>query len=271
MKTERRHELKTNLLAAWLDGVSERARQHGNLLVTGVVVLLVVLLAGSVLVRRSRARATAAWTALTTANSPPELEAISADYPGSAAGAWGTLRAADIELAQGMRRLFTNREDALVNLRAANRAYKKLAGSSSDSLIDQRAFFGSAKSHEALGELEEAKTAYQAIIDRFPNGLFAGQAAARLKALEDPKTAEFYSWLERQGTTSSSATSVTPSTSSDDDPSEPLQEVLESVKPAPDSPPISDEPGQPAEEPRQPEADVPSAAPEKAAPSTEPN
>ena len=237
MKTQRRHELQTNQLAAWISNAVDRVRPHGNLLAAGCVVVLVALLAGNFFARRSKSRAAAAWTALTTANTAPELAAVGNDFPESPAGAWGTLRAADREFARGMRALFLDREGALVDLRAAQRAYEKLAGSSPDpTLVDQRALFGLAKSYEALGEIEEAIQAYQSLtdVDRFPNGLFAAQAKARIDSLKDPETGEFYAWLEKQSSGTSSDTPATESSSTPDEsgPPEDLNQLLENLDPS---------------------------------------
>lgn len=235
MKTQRRHELQTNQLAAWFSSAVNRARPHGNLIATGCVVVLVALLAGNFLARRSKARAAAAWTALTTANTSPELAAVGNDFPGSPAGAWGTLRSADREFARGMQGLFIDREGALVNLRSAQRTYEKLAGSSPDSpLVNQRASFGLAKSYETLGEIEEATRAYQSLVDRFPAGPFADQAKARIDSLKDPETGEFYAWLEKQSSGASSDTPATEtsSTSEESGPSDNVSQLLDNLNPS---------------------------------------
>jgi len=237
MKTQRRHKLETNQLAAWFGDVVERARPHANLIATGGVVVLVALLASNFLARRSKARDAAAWTALTTASTSSELAAVSNDFPGSPAGAWGTLRAADREFARGMQGLFIDREGALVNLRSAQRAYEELAGNSPDSpLVAQRATFGLAKSYEALGEIEEAIQAYQSLldVDRFPDGLFADQAKARIESLKDPETGEFYAWFEKQSPAASSDTPATETspTPEQSGPSGELNQILDNLNPS---------------------------------------
>jgi hypothetical protein len=232
MKTKRRHELETNQLADWLGGMVERVRPRANLILTVVVVVLVVLLAGNFLVRRTRSRGQAAWTALVTANTPTELAAVGDDYPDSPAGKWGLLRSGDLELAMGMRRLLTNREEALVNLRAAQRTYERLVNGAADSpLVEQRAGMGLAKTLEALGEIQAATEAYQAILDRYPDGLFADEAKDRLEALKDPKIAEFYAWLAGQGRAGTPAAGSTAPASQNRAPASGLNPTLNPLAP----------------------------------------
>lgn len=255
MKTKRRHELETNQLADWLGAMMERLRPRANLILTGAVILLIALLAASFLMRRSRSRSQAAWTALATAATPTELAAVSDDYPGTPAGNWAMLRSADVEFAMGMQQLLRNREQALVSLRAAERSYERLAAGSPESpLVDERASMGLAKTLEALGEVERAKEAYQAVLDRFPNGLFATEAGKRIEDLKDPKIAEFYAWLEEQGSETASQSSAIPAarapqtSSSNTKPTlNPLAPTLPLIKPDLSAPEVPDKTQKPAE------------------------
>lgn len=226
MKTQRRHELETNTLADWLGRVIAQVTPYRNYLGTAIVALLVVVLIGGYSLRRASAKRAEAWTELLTAASPEDFAGVANRYSDSLAGSWAKLRAADGELRAGLQQLFSDRDNALVRLRAAQRLYDELTQQPLGmDFLDQRAAMGAAKSLEALGELEEAGAEYQGLLDRFPGSPFAKEAKARLDDLKDPEVVAFYEWLEsREPAEEPSPAEGTASEGSESDEQEPAEQ-----------------------------------------------
>ena len=62
----------------------------------------------------------------------------------------------------------------------------------------ERALYGQAKAYEALGEksdLDEALKLYKRLKEDFPGGVLAGDAEARITALQQPTAKELYDWF----------------------------------------------------------------------------
>ena len=110
MKTQRRHELQTNVLADRVGRYIQEIRPH--LRTVGIVFLAVVVLlaAGMFLMNRQSAQRGVGWSAFLEAFGsfdPKALEEVAKLHSGSSAGLWAKQTAGDIKLAEGARGLYT--------------------------------------------------------------------------------------------------------------------------------------------------------------------
>ncbi len=205
MKAERRHELEHNKLAEFIGRVVQRVQPYANaVLMAAVVVVVVVAVAFWWRSHSSKGQALA-WDAVFNASATgnvAELDGIAEENAGSGAGQWATVLAADIRLGKGCQLLFTNKAEAIQELRKAVEAYTLVIDQSRDKRLRERAFFGRARAYEALcgthqseGELDKAIADYRHIaenVEKWPTRTYATMAARQLARLESEETRKFY-------------------------------------------------------------------------------
>ncbi len=201
MKTERRHELQTNQLADTLAHWIDAAKPYSRAGLALVVAVVVGLFAWGYLSAQNTRREADGWTeyfdALNSRDARDSLSDIAARYPTLPVGQWASLVLADIQLSDGTGRLFAEKADARSELKQATDRYRSVMLESSEPTILQRATFGLARAHEALGTLEEARKEYSSIAEQWPDSPFAAPAKERAKDLEQPNTKKFYDWFAK--------------------------------------------------------------------------
>jgi tetratricopeptide (TPR) repeat protein len=122
------------------------------------------------------------------------LEDLAQQNAGSMVANWARLTLADWKLEDGSGRLLTDRAAAKEQLVEASETFRALE-SVNNASIQERAGYGLARSYEAMGELEKARTAYNELAEKFPEGPFAAAAKSRAAKLEQHNTKAFYDWL----------------------------------------------------------------------------
>jgi hypothetical protein len=124
------------------------------------------------------------------------LEDIAQANAGSTVGNMARLTLADWKLDAGTNQLLTDRAAATEKLREASETFRALQ-SVKNPAVQERAGYGLARTFEAMGDLEKARTAYTDLADKFPEGPFAAAAKSRASKLEDHGTKSFYDWLAK--------------------------------------------------------------------------
>ena len=108
MKTERRHELQTNVLADWLGHHVEQLRPHSKTITIAVAAVIITALVGAYMVSFQATQASAGWSdyyAAVFEQSSERLETVAQIHSGTLPAVWARLSEADLELAQGMQML----------------------------------------------------------------------------------------------------------------------------------------------------------------------
>ena len=201
MKTERRHELETNTLAAALGRGIERVKPYSE---AGVGILFAAaLIFGVTLYLSSRARTQEeeGWDQYFEAmgeNGTDTLVDVAEQFRGTPAGAWARLRVADVQFFRGSELLFRNRAEGNDQLRRAVDNYQAVLDQAESDMLQQRARFGLGQAHESLNELEKASAAYHALADFYPDSALRLLADRRLEDLEKQSTKQFYDWFASQ-------------------------------------------------------------------------
>ena len=195
MKTKRRHELQTNVLAAWLAEKIEGVQPYSKAMLAVVIAAVAGYLAFTVSGWRSDREQAAGWTAFFDARSLDDLGRIAEDYPNSQAGLWALLSAADGELASGTDLLFRQREQAQESLESAVDKYLRVSQQATHPMLERRARFNIAQAYESLNNLDNAKEAYKVVVDTWPDSVLGKEAQRRLDDLNDPATEDFYTWF----------------------------------------------------------------------------
>jgi hypothetical protein len=204
MRTERRHELHTNVLAEWLADQMERLRPYARM--AAAVALAVVVVGGAGLYFRSQStsRQDQQWLEYYKAmdqvrfeNKPEALVAL-VDSPAlqqTPVGYWAACGLGDYYLRDGMNQLFSNRPVATERLKNALRVYGQVTQQTRYPMLAQRALLEMGSAHEGLNELTDARKSYDKIVTTWPGSSFETAAKQRIAELDRKSTPEFYDWF----------------------------------------------------------------------------
>lgn len=201
MEGERRHELEENDLAESVATLVQRMRPHLWTAATAALALVGGLAAWSLISAQQAASRSRSWDACMAAlaeRNPERLNDVIRQYPGSPAAQWSQLLLADSAIAEGSQQMFSDRTRGRERLEAAVAIYSTLLGERPQPLIAERAVFGMAKAREGLGQLEEARKGYEAIVSEYPTSAVRGIAQNRIAALSSEATRQWYDWFAAQ-------------------------------------------------------------------------
>jgi hypothetical protein len=197
MKSEQRHQLQQNELAARLVEAVEWCKQNAPLLFGAVLGLFVVVGGISYFRHRSQAGAVAEWADFFSAagrRDSVKLESIGVVEASEISGQLANLMLADTALVNGVDLMSTDRVAAEEQLNLAKNKYAKVRQTARDPLLKQRALLGLARYYESVGLLEDAIKEYQALSTEFSDGLFVEQAKQKIAYLQEPGTKAFATW-----------------------------------------------------------------------------
>jgi hypothetical protein len=201
MKTERRHELQTNALADWLGKHVEQVRPYAKGILAIALIVVAAAIAGTYISRNQATQSRLGWNEFYRAfgqRSAEDLEEVAASHSGTEAAVWAKQAEADIQLAEGIRDLYINRDLAKKSLEKARQSYLFVKELASDGLLKDRALFGLAQVHESLAELDQARNFYAELASGAPNSALGAEAGRRLDALNEPATEKWYNWFANQ-------------------------------------------------------------------------
>lgn len=202
MKTQRRHELQTNILADYIGKHLQQIKPYARHITIGTLLVFVAILAGLYLSNESAKKRGAGWSDYLKAFAVADadtLEEVATIHEGSTAGLWARLSAGEINVIEGTDRLFRDREEAEKTLKDARkqfRAVEKDAGGNAELL--ERARFGLAQVHESLSEVKEAREYYGGVAESSPDSALGKLAKLRFDRLSDKSVERWYHWFERQ-------------------------------------------------------------------------
>ncbi len=186
MKAGHRKELQTNILADKLGQLYTKARSSTGLIlwVVGVVVVLGVAFwwwSNRALSANSRA-----WDEYwTNRESLTGLESIAERLKGTSAERAARLTEADRLFNDAYNTFFRSPAEARERFGQALKLYSELSdnpGNSSDLAV--RGLLGAAKCHEWTGDLDQARAAYQQIVEKYDAHPLATNARERLAMLD---------------------------------------------------------------------------------------
>lgn len=227
MKTKRRHELQTNILADWLGRQIELVRPYAKWILGAAIAVAVIGTAAWYMKTTQSQRSEAAWgdyfDALMERDSN-RLRAVAEDHAGTPAALWAQQSAADLELGRGIDSLFSDRKEAQTALERARDGYEAVAESASDyPLLKYRALWGLGVAYESLAGarsgavttpsadeqqrilrdvqnyLEQAEGYYRQVAENAPEASLREMATERLDALTRDLSAEaWYAWFAQQ-------------------------------------------------------------------------
>jgi predicted negative regulator of RcsB-dependent stress response len=193
MKAEHRKELQTNTLQASLKQTFEGIKQGPS---RNTVVILVLVALGALLFFTWRYFSTSAaasdstrwrqWSELTTTEQAQAF-ADSEDARGTVQARLTRFKLARYQLENGITDLGAGLPGAEERIRKAASEYEALIDSAKAPLLQQEAILNAGKGREALGELDEAKSHYDRLVNAFPDSPAGKIAKERLAQFEKDK------------------------------------------------------------------------------------
>jgi hypothetical protein len=211
MKSEHRHELKTNELERIASEWGHTAERyfHENLALLVVAAVAIVAVAGGIIYWRSSSGVAGqqGWREFASAAKTEDYGNVADKFAGTPAGAWARLMEGEMELSSGIRASFTDRAAGRSDLKKAQENFEKLvADKATPADATERALFGLALAKEALPDKntspskvnEAAIDTYQQLVTQFQYSPFKEYAEARIAALRTGTAQDFYTWFEQQ-------------------------------------------------------------------------
>ncbi len=198
---DRRHELQQNDLAHYLDRINRVIEPHSKLIAVVVGGLIVAGLAWMLYNGEQSSKRSFSTFELIEAMNGQDTEVlagVSEKFPGTVAAEWAKLYQANQFLSDGVDALFADRDNAATLLGDAKTAYENALAGSNDPLLLSRGHFGLARTHESLGELDEAIEQYKKTIAVGESDEMIEKSEERIATLGKPGTKDFLAWFADQ-------------------------------------------------------------------------
>ena len=174
MKSERRHDLQTNVLADWLGGKVSKIQANASWVGGGFLLILIVVVFLFVRQNRLASVASEGWTRFQQArssglvaisqqqplalnNAVRDLEDIAREYASDPIAAYAHLTLGDLLLQNGRTQYSLNKTAARDAFQAAARYYQMVVESTKSPDMKNRALFCQGKSLEWQLKLSQAK------------------------------------------------------------------------------------------------------------------
>lgn len=204
MKSTRRHDLQTNVLADWLGAKINWAQSNATWLLGGLLVVIAVFVVFSIRESRLSSVATEGWSRFDAAsaggfaavaraehmalnNAVRNLEDLVREHQGTQLAAYAELTLGDLSLRSGQLKYRENKTAARESFQNAAQYYRSVSATSSSSEIRNRALYCLAKSLEWQMKLQQAREVYLQV-----EGAFALEAQGRARDLSRKGTKTFY-------------------------------------------------------------------------------
>ena len=198
---DRRDELQQNELAHGLGKLNTAIEPYSKPIAVVAAVAIIGLIAYSLFRSETQAKVSQSTLALINTVDTGDSAAIEKIYdanPNSVTGGWASVFAADAMLAAGINDLFLDRETGIDQIESAAKAYERATAISGDNILTSRAHLGIARAAEAVGDIDRAVKAYEAVIPVAESDAVRQLAEDRIKVLGRDETADFYAWFNTQ-------------------------------------------------------------------------
>lgn len=181
-----------------VEAVLDTIRPHLRAVGLAAIGLLLVGAAWSFVSAQRVATRRQSWDAYLEAMNGSRADAL-ADldnrFPGTPAAAWARLALAENSLGEGTELAFVDKDGSRIRLESAVDQYTALLAGRPDGMLAERITLGLAKARESLGQLDEARSGYEAVAKDHPFSAVAAMATEHARTLSDPQTREWYGWF----------------------------------------------------------------------------
>ena len=200
-KTERRHELQQNDLAAYLEQANKRIEPYSKQILVGILLVLAVGVAYSFYNSERDAESSMATLQLIQNTNVPQVDPdvlgeINTEYIETSAGKLAKLYEGMALVSKGNQDIYTEPENAKESLTQGIEVLSAAAANTDDTLIKSRAHLGMALANVTLGDREGAITAYNEVINVNESEAMVENATSRIAYLESDAGKDFTSWFK---------------------------------------------------------------------------
>ena len=200
-KTERRHELQQNELAAYLEKVNKQIEPYSKPILGVVLVVMAVGIGWSFYSSEQEADSSFATLELIKATSaqmidPEDLDTVNSEFPETSAGKLAKLYQGLALVNEGNDLIYEDPESATETLNAGIKVLTNIAEGNSEPLIKSRAYLGIALAQTTLGDTEAAVAAYEKVKKADESEAMVEYAANRIATLTSTATKEFSDWFK---------------------------------------------------------------------------
>ncbi len=197
MKSDRRHELETNVLANRLGAVIETGRPVGGLVLIGIVLIIVAALGYGAFTSWTHKANSEAWTEfyLLDDGNAEAFNTVVESFPSSSAAPWARQAMGDSQLARGIDLLYTNRATGETMIGDAVTSYKAVLDSTYDNELRYKAMLGLAQAYESLGKLDDAIKQFEQVEKSPAPAAITKLARERIEWLRNDASKNFYRWF----------------------------------------------------------------------------
>jgi len=199
MKSDRRHELEKNILADRLGGGIQAARPVLPIVFGTLAIAVVGLIGWGVYSASVSNKAATAWTEyyfnLTSTDADAFVD-VAETFPNSKAAMWAHQTAGSSYLERGIEALYRNRAEGEKLLNQAIEAFE-IASTSKQAELSNKAHFGLAQAHEALGQIDQATDHYEKVVDSNAYQAMIDSAKQRLAFISSTDGRGFYAWFNK--------------------------------------------------------------------------
>jgi tetratricopeptide (TPR) repeat protein len=201
MKSEHRHELRTNELGRIAESVRPVLERNATWIVIAVVGAAAIAASAVVLINMTGAANTAGWSDFAVSRTAEDYANVADTYDDTAVAAWARLEESERHLQNGLRLMFTDRAAALSDLGQAQKNLELLLSRKNISTeLRESALFQLARCLEATsdGKTDAAIEAYERLLREFPNSTYKAVAEQRIAVLRTDRAKDFYAWFHEQ-------------------------------------------------------------------------
>ena len=200
-KTERRHELQQNELAAYLEKVNKQIEPYSKPILGVVLVVMAVGIGWSFYSSEQEADSSFATLELIKATSaqmidPEDLDTVNSEFPETSAGKLAKLYQGLALVNEGNDLIYEDTESATETLKEGIEVLTSVAEGNNDPLIKSRAYLGIALAQTTLGDTEAAVAAYEKVEKADESEAMVEYAANRIATLTSTATKEFSDWFK---------------------------------------------------------------------------
>lgn len=200
-KTERRHELQQNELAAYLEKVNKQIEPYSKPILGVVIVVMALGIGWSFYSSEQEADSSFATLELIKATStqeiiPESLDTVNSEFPETSAGKLAKLYQGLALVNDGNNDIYELPDTAKETLNAGIEVLRSVAEGNNDPLIKSRAYLGIALAQTTLGDTEAAVAAYDQIKKADESEAMVEYAANRIATLNSTSTIEFSKWFK---------------------------------------------------------------------------
>ncbi len=198
MKSELRHELKSNLLADRLEEAVLRIKPYLKLIgFIAAALIAAVIIYGLVQTRNESVSGVRLVPALFLCQSTGTTGGSIRRFPSTLAGLWAKQKSADSLLARGLEQIYVDRDLADKLLGEAEQAYRAVLAKASEPTLVCRATMGLAQVLDSQANSEEAAREYRKILG-LPgaHAELIADVQRRLEFIESEKGKDFFAWFK---------------------------------------------------------------------------